>query len=145
MKESFDYSLVPYAFGMCAAEKCPRAATCLRRIALEHAPVEQVFLSIMNPNLLKVMKGECDYYCSDKKVRYAHGFMRTINALTVRMADSFRYRMIEYMGRKNYYLKRRGDLNLTPVEQKRVIAVAKELGVVLEEYFDGYVEGYNWE
>lgn len=145
MKESFDYSLVPYGFGMCAAENCPRATTCLRQIALGYAPVERVFLSIMNPNLLKVMKGGCDYYCSDKKVRYARGFMHTINALTVRVADSFRYRMIEYMGRKNYYLKRRGELNLTPAEQQRVIAVAKELGVVLEEYFDGYIEGYKWE
>ena len=38
MNESFDFSLVPYTFGLCAAEGCPRAATCLRRIALEHAP-----------------------------------------------------------------------------------------------------------
>ena len=31
MNESFDFSLVPYTFGLCAAEGCPRAATCLRR------------------------------------------------------------------------------------------------------------------
>jgi len=144
MKESFDYSLVPYNFGMCAAEDCPRAATCLRRIALEYAPESRVFLSIMNPNRLKAMKGECDCYCSDEKVRYARGFIRTINALTVRAADTFRYRMIGYMGRKNYYLKRKGDMNLTPAEQQRVIAVAKELGVIQNEYFDSYVEEYNW-
>ena len=36
------------------------------------------------------------------------------------VADAFRYRMIEYMGRKNYYLKRRGDMNLSPVEQRPV-------------------------
>ncbi|QIU92703.1 DUF6078 family protein [Bacteroides faecium] len=144
MKEPFDYSLVPYTFGMCAAEECPRAATCLRRIALEYAPAERVFLSMMNPKRLKTMKGTCDYYRSDEKVRYARGFMRTINALTVRAADTFRYRMIEYMGRKNYYLKRRGEMNLTPAEQQRVITIAKELGVIQQEYFDGYVEEYNW-
>ena len=90
------------------------------------------------------MKSACDYYRSYVKVRNARGFMRTISALTVRVADTFRYRMIEYMGRKNYYLKRRGDMNLSPVEQRRIIAVAKELGVSLDEYFDGYVEDYNW-
>ena len=100
MKEPFDYSVVPYTFGLCAAEECPRATTCLRHIALEYAPAERV--------------------------------MRTISALTVRVADTFRYRMIEYMGRKNYYLKRRGDMNLSPVEQRRIIAVAKELGVSLD-------------
>ena len=128
MNESFDFSLVPYTFGLCAAEGCPRAATCLRRIALEHAP-----------------DGACDYYRSDEKVRYARGFMCTINALTVRVADTFRYRMIGYMGRKNYYLKRKGGINLSPADQQQVIAVAKELGVIRKDYFDGYVEEYNWE
>lgn len=99
----------------------------------------------MNPNRLKAQDGACDYYRSDEKVRYARGFMCTINALTVRVADTFRYRMIGYMGRKNYYLKRKGGINLSPADQQQVIAVAKELGVIRKDYFDGYVEEYNWE
>lgn len=71
--------------------------------------------------------------------------MRTVNALTVSVADSFRYRMISLFGRKNYYLKRKGALTITPAEQRKVVAVAKELGVVLADYFDGYVEEYNWK
>ena len=145
MNESFDFSFVPYTFELCAAEGRPRAATCLRRIALEHAPAKRVFLPIMNPNRLKAQDGACDYYRSDEKVRYARGFMCTINALTVRVADTFRYRMIGYMGRKNYYLKRKGGINLSPADQQQVIAVAKELGVIRKDYFDGYVEEYNWE
>ena len=94
---------------------------------------------------LKAQDGACDYYRSDEKVRYARGFMCTINALTVRVADTFRYRMIGYMGRKNYYLKRKGGINLSPADQQQVIAVAKELGVIRKDYFDGYVEEYNWE
>ena len=35
-------------------------------------------------------------------------------------------------------------MNLTPAEQQRVITIAKELGVIQQEYFDGYVEEYNW-
>lgn len=82
----------------------------------------------MNPNRLKAQDGACDYYRSDEKVRYARGFMCTINALTVRVADTFRYRMIGYMGRKNYYLKRKGGINLSPADQQQVIAVAKGAG-----------------
>lgn len=145
MNEPFDYSLVPYTFGLCAAEDCPRAATCLRRIAMDHAPADRVFLSIMNPNRLKAMKGACDHYCSDKKVRYARGFMRTLNAIPVGVASTFRYRMIEYMGRKNYYLKRKGEANITPAEQKRIQDTAKAFGVVLDNYFDSYVEDYSWD
>lgn len=145
MKEPFDYSLIPYRFGMCAAEECPHAATCLRQIALNHVSAEHAFLSILNPHRIKAMKGACDFYRSDEKVRYAKGFMRTINALNVRKADTFRYRMIEFWGRKVYYMKRKGEKMLTLSEQQRVVMVAKEMGVVQDEYFDGYVEDYNWE
>lgn len=37
--ETFDYSQVPYGFGLCASADCPKASICLRHIALEHAPV----------------------------------------------------------------------------------------------------------
>ena len=36
MKEPFDYSIVPYTFGLCAAEECPRATTCLRPVSYTH-------------------------------------------------------------------------------------------------------------
>lgn len=146
MEEPFDFSQVPYSFGLCAAKDCPQATTCLRHIALKHAPTKRIFLPIMNPNRLESLKKEhCDQYCSNEKIRFAKGFMRTVNALTVSVADSFRYRMISLFGRKNYYLKRKGALTITPAEQRKVVAVAKELGVVLADYFDGYVEEYNWK
>ena len=84
MEEPFDYSQVPFTFGMCAA-------------------------------------------------------------LTVRVANTFRYRMIGYLGRKNYYLKRSGKLALTPAEQQWIINTAKELGVIQSEYFDSYIVEYNWD
>ncbi len=145
MEEPFDYSQVPFTFGMCAAENCPQASTCLRQIALKHASANKVFLPIMNPNHIKGIKEKCDYFCSNEKVRYAKGFMCTINALTVRVANTFRYRMIGYLGRKNYYLKRSGKLALTPAEQQWIINTAKELGVIQSEYFDSYIVEYNWD
>ncbi|WP_075557335.1 DUF6078 family protein [Parabacteroides timonensis] len=144
MKESFDYSKVPYDFGLCAAENCPKATTCLRQIALKHAPENITFLRIMNPNTLKKMKGTCKFYRPNTKIQNAIGFMRTVNALTLRVADTFRLRMISYLGRKNYYLKRRGGSPLSPAEQQHIVILAKELGVILDEYFDGYVESYDW-
>ena len=90
------------------------------------------------------MKGTCKLYRPNTKIQNAIGFMRTVNALTLRVVDTFRLRMISYLGRKNYYLKRRGGSPLSPAEQQYIVALAKELGVVLEEYFDGYVESYNW-
>lgn len=41
--ETFDYSQVPYGFGLCASADCSKTSTCLRHIALEHAPVKYRF------------------------------------------------------------------------------------------------------
>ena len=144
MEESFDYSKVPFGFGMCAAQKCPNAATCLRQIALQPAPESLNFLPTLNPNRIKGMEKRCEYYCSHTKVRYAKGFMCTINSLTLRVSKNFRWQLINYFGRKNYYLKRNGQLALTPIEQQHIIILAKELGVIQNEYFDSYIEEYNW-
>lgn len=144
MNESFDYSEVPYDYGKCATEDCPKATTCLRYIAFKHTPAKEAFSWILNTNYIKQMKGSCKYYQPNNKILFAKGFMRTVNALTLQVADTFRSRMIGYLGRKNYYLKRKGGGTLSPAEQKYIIALAKELGVVLDEYFDGYIESYKW-
>ena len=130
----------------CALPKIrPQASTCLRQIALKHAPANKVFAANYESKPYKGHKRKCDYFCSNEKVRYAKGFMCTINALTVRVANTFRYRMIGYLGRKNYYLKRSGKLALTPAEQQWIINTAKELGVIQSEYFDSYIVEYNWD
>lgn len=40
---SFDYSKVPFQFGLCAAADCPRGDTCLRRTAYDHVPANILF------------------------------------------------------------------------------------------------------
>ncbi len=144
MEKKFDYSQVPYGFGLCASADCSKATTCLRHIALEHAPVKYSFLPTLTPGKLKSMKGNCEYYCSNETVRYAKGFMRTLDSLTVRVSDTFRWRLISHFGRKKYYLVRKGDWLINPADQQFVIKVAKELGLQLDEYFDDYVDGYSW-
>ena len=41
-------------------------------------------------------------------------------------------------------MKRKGETLLSPAEQQQVVALARKLGVRLDEYFDGYVEEYDW-
>lgn len=144
MDKLFDYSEVPFNFGLCAAEDCPNATTCLRQIAFKYIPEDIIYPSILNPKIIAKMKGKCKYYCPDTKIRLAKGFMCTVNALTLKEADSFRIRMISLLGRKNYYLKRKGGAPLYPTEQQRIVTIAKKSGVVLDEYFDEYIESYNW-
>lgn len=142
--ETFDFSQVPYGFGVCASADCPKASTCLRHIALEHAPAERPFLPTLTPAKLKAMKGKCEYYRPNDKMRYAKGFTRTLDSLTVRVSDTFRWRLIGHFGRKNYYLARKGGYLIKPADQQYIIRQAKDLGLQLDDYFDNYVDGYNW-
>ena len=81
MTPHFDFSESPLTPSACAPPKnCPKASTCLRRIAMQYAPVNRIFLPTMNPNRIIAGKGKCDYYCSNEKTRFALGFTRTANA-----------------------------------------------------------------
>lgn len=144
-EQPFDYSEVPGNFGMCAARECPKSATCLRQIAYNHVPATIPFLSTLNPRkIASMMPDKCEYYCSNKKVRYAKGFLCTTESLPVRVSTTFRYRLIGSWGFRRYYQKRKGETLLSPAEQRQVIALAKELGLNQQEYFDAYQEAYCW-
>ena len=143
-KESFDYSKVPHNFGLCAAADCPHADTCLRRIAYTHTPASVTFPPTLNPKTIEAMAGKCEYYRSNQKVHYAKGFVRTTEALAVSASGTFRYGLIGNWGIRRYYQKRKGETLLSPAEQQKVMALARKLGLQQEEYFDSYVEEYNW-
>jgi len=143
-KAMFDYSKVPYSFGLCAVADCPRSGTCLRRIAYDHIPESLVFPPTLNPKAAGVLTEKCKYYCPDEKVRYAKGFVCTTGALSVNSSAAFRYGLIGCWGIRRYYQKRKGETLLSPAEQQLVIRLAKKLGLHQEEYFDSYIEEYHW-
>jgi hypothetical protein len=53
-------------------------------------------------------------------------------------------RLISYFGRKNYYLARKGEYLINPAAQQYIISQAEALGLRLDDYFDEYVERYDW-
>jgi len=107
-EETFDYSKVPHNFGLCATDTCPYTDTCLRRIAYTYAPSNNIFLYVLNPKAIESTAGKCKYYCSNKKVRYAKGFIHTAEAISVGQSGTFRYRLIGLWGIRRYYQKRKG-------------------------------------
>ncbi|WP_455585137.1 DUF6078 family protein [Bacteroides sp.] len=147
MKEetSLDYSKAPHNFGICATANCPHANTCLRSIMYNHVPANVAFPPTLNPKTIETMEEKCRYYLPMEKTRYAKGFVRTLDALTVCMSGTFRNTLISRWGYRKYYQKRKGETLLSLAEQNQVVALAKKLGVQLEDYFDAYVDGYRWE
>ena len=142
-EETFNYSKVPHNFGLCATDTCPYTDTCLRRIAYTYAPSNNIFLYVLNPKAIESTAGKCKYYCSNKKVRYAKGFIHTAEAISVGQSGTFRYRLIGLWGIRRYYQKRKGETLLSPTEQQQVIANASNLGLQRQEYIDAYVAEYD--
>lgn len=142
--QHFDYSQVPHGYGVCASSDCPNSTTCLRHIALEHAPAKPAFLPTLTPRALKTIKGTCRYYRPNTPIRHAQGFMKLIGSLRVEASNTFRWKLISHFGRKNYYLARKGELAIHPDDQQHIIQLAKELNAGTEDYFDSYFEGFDW-
>ena len=84
----------PHNFGVCASACCTKRFTCLRYIALQNASLQYPFLPTLTPRKLESMKGKCEYYRPKTPVRYARGFTRVAELLTVRVAGTFRLRLI---------------------------------------------------
>ena len=144
MKETFDYNKVPYRFCMCIASNCTKAKTCLRNIALEHVPLSERDINILNPKLIIGNYDSCQYYLDNQKIRYAKGFIGIMNSLPHKIHNlAITYLQGMFNGR-NYYRVRKGERLLSPEEQERVLNLLNRIGAQGPLEFDAYIEDYNW-
>ena len=73
MKEEIDFTKVPYQYAMCLNRKCSKANTCLRQLTEQSVPEKIEYWDILSPKHLAALQGDCPYYRSNTKVRYAKG------------------------------------------------------------------------
>ena len=59
--------------------------------------------------------------------------------------ELFMRRLILHFGRNQYFMRRRGEIILSPEEQKVVLMVLKEVGVESNLEFDSYIESIYWK
>ena len=135
---------VPTNYTLCIKSDCPKAANCLRHVAVAMMPAEVQTWQIVSPAYLARTEGECSMYRSAEKVMYARGFIRMMSALTVKQAHAVKDRIIATFGMNMYYRMRRGERLITPTEQERIYQLLDKQGVTTHPEFDVYVEGYLW-
>lgn len=118
MKEKeLAFSDVPNNFLWCINRQCSKAETCLRQLAERLSPEELISCSTINPKHLAKFKNECPYFCSNKQVRYAKGFLGILENLTAKQTHFFINRVISNSSRRTYYRVRNGERALSPAEQ----------------------------
>lgn len=144
MNNTLNYEQVPYGFIHCLNPQCPQAATCLRHIAYELAPKDKPYFNIINPKSQIGTVLSCPHYLSDEPIRYAKGFRKLIDLLTIGKEANFRNTVISSFGRKNYYLTRNGDRLLSPAEQQVILNAAHKAGLSTDDLFDEYEYHYSW-
>ncbi len=135
---------VPTNYTLCLKSDCPKAANCLRHAAVAMMPAEVQTWHIVSPTHLAQVGGECPYYRSAEKVRYARGFVRMIRCLPVNVSETVAQRLIARFGRNAYYDMRKGKRAIAPAEQETILTVVAECGAQQEFLFDAYEEKHAW-
>jgi len=136
------YEDVPYGFMHCLEAACPMASHCLRQLAMQAVPKDQISIPIINPQLPEPSEN-CKYYRSDEPQLYGRGFANMQKQMLPGQYDTFRYRLIGKFGRNPYFERRKGARLCSPLEVEVVKGVLKELGLEHLD-FDGYVKRLNW-
>lgn len=145
MKNNLEYASIPYAFTICLKRECSLAGNCLRQIAEQLLPLEIVKINILNPKHVESLPGDCPYYKSADKERYAKGFIQLLEKLPQKQARCLTNALINSFGRKNYYRIRKGERLLSPSEQECIRKTLKTCGIGQPLTFDAYVDTFTWE
>ena len=135
---------VPNNYTLCIKDDCPKAANCLRHVAVAMMPAEVHRWSIVSPAYLAQMEGECPMYRSAEKVQYARGFVRMMSAMTVHQAHMVKESLIATFGMAMYYRMRKGTRIITPTEQETIYNLLEQQGITERPAFDTYTEDYLW-
>ena len=135
---------VPNNYTLCIKGDCPKAANCLRHVAVAMMPAEVQRWGIVSPAYLAQMEGECPMFRSAEKVRYARGFIRMMSAMTMQQAHMVKENLIAIFGMAMYYRMRKGTRLITPTEQETIYNLLEQQGVTNRPAFDAYTEDYLW-
>lgn len=142
MKEEISFTQVPFDYPLCLNGQCPKAATCLRQLAMQSMPTEKDYWKIISPKRLATVKGMPSTAQSEGALR--QGFMNMLNSLPYNKRGIAIANLIAGFGQRTYYRARKGERLLLPEEQQSVLNVFRHLDAGMATEFDSYAEGYLW-
>ena len=135
---------MPKTYRLCVKTDCPRAAECLRNIALAMVSPDELSIQVINPVYLSTIEGDCPMFRSAEKLRYARGFVRMLSELTVSQANVLRQTLEHDFGHTRYFRLRAGERLIDPATQEHIRQAMVRIGITDLPDFDAYVEEYDW-
>lgn len=144
MKTETSSRPMPKTYRLCIKTDCPRAAECLRSIALTMVSPDEQCIQVINPAYLSTIEGDCPVFHSAEKVRYARGFVKMLSGLTVSQANLLRQTLERDFGHARYFRLRAGERLIDPATQEHIRQAMVRIGITDLPDFDAYVEEYDW-
>lgn len=143
-KEEIDFHRVPFDYALCLAEACSKGDECLRRLAAQSMPAEKEYWNIVSPKRLAALKGDCPYFRTSRKARYAKGCMAMLDNLPYNKRKTIVLQLMAHFGQRTYYRVRKGERLLNPDEQQAVLDIIGRHHADTPADFDAYVEDLVW-
>ena len=144
MKTETSSRPMPKTYRLCIKTDCPRAAECLRSIALTMVSPDEQSIQVINPAYLSTIEGDCPVFHLAEKVRYARGFVKMLSGLTVTQANLLRQTLERDFGHARYFRLRSGERLIDPATQEHIRQAMVRIGITNLPDFDAYVEEYDW-
>ena len=144
MKTETSSRPMPKTYRLCVKTDCPRAAECLRSIAMAMVSPDEQCIQVINPAYLSTIEGDCPVFHSAEKVRYARGFVKMLSGLTVTQANLLRQTLERDFGHARYFRLRSGERLIDPATQEHIRQAMVRIGITNLPDFDAYVEEYDW-
>ena len=144
MKEKIDSSDIPTSYLLCMKQDCPKATTCLRRIAEQQIGDEVKLWHVISPKYQEKQTDRCAYFRPADKLTYALGFIGMLDRMPYKLMQEAICKLMRRFGRRTYYRVRKGERPLSPDEQKSMLNILKQCGINDPGKFDAYFEAYDW-
>ena len=85
MKEKIDSSDIPASYLLCMKQDCPKATTCLRRIAEQQIGDEVKLWHVISPKYQEKQTDRCAYFRPADKLTYALGFIGMLDRMPYKL------------------------------------------------------------
>ena len=138
------YNDIPEKYHLCMRADCPKADNCLHQLAFRRHAELGSYLSLINPSQC-TCQDDCPHYADAQPVKFAKGFTNFQTHMYPKQYELFMRRLILHFGRNQYFMRRRGEIILSPEEQEVILMVLKEVGVESNLEFDSYIESIYWK
>lgn len=111
---------IPQEFSVCQHADCPRVANCLHQVVCQPLMERDNILRLINPNRC-TKDASCPHFRDAAPVTYARGFVGMQQRMLPAQYMTFMSILKSRFGHNPYYERRRGEMPLTPREQKIVL------------------------